>query len=980
MSEKKNPGSPNAAEAASGSLAHEAALPRLHQELQARFESLERENLALSSALHNEQAKALLLNHKLRSMQAGVDGMLLAPFQYVRGLYRKLGKCYRLHLVPIHQLKQEGPGRWRSTGDDPQFLMAGDIRWQRLHGWYQLDLVMGAPKDLDARFFFDFDGGRGFSQRHSVSVRLPAKGAVSIPFFVPENCRAVRFDPCQHEAVFGLEVKGFYRKPSMPEVSIGAGQDAMLRGWELLGGTGGNWGSMTVKSAIDPASGEFRWRSKSADPWFQLQLPHPVKAGWYRVELSMRSMIRRGVAKLYMNFGAGYSEADSAALPYLSGERLSRVVYFSDNASAIRFDPLERVSDFSVQHLGGTPVSSEEARTAMLAKLTEHEDFDGKTPGVIWEALKASAAQQGQDPLAHCYEIYQRLHATGQEFPNYADWVDRNEGQWFNAETVRRQREAFVFLPLISVVMPTYNTPIALLREAIDSVRNQSYENWQLCIADDNSPDGAVKEELQRYAQLDPRIRIVLREENGHISAASNSALAVAEGEFVALLDHDDLLAEHALHYVVHYLQANRDAKIIYSDEDKIDVKGIRFDPHFKSDWNPDLFFAQNYVSHLGVYRRDVVAQAGGFRQGVEGSQDHDLLLRCLPFVKADEIVHVPLVLYHWRAVAGSTAQAGEHKAYTVSAGIRALQDFVDAQGMKGVEVAAGLAPNTYRLCHPIPEPAPLVSLLIPTRDRVELVQTCVTSILEKTDYRNFEIIILDNESVLPETLEYFETIQKEQPAVKVLPYHHPFNYSAINNFGARHANGEILGLINNDIEVINAGWLTEMVGQVLRPDIGCVGAKLYFSDDTIQHAGVIVGLGGVAGHSHKYFPRDASGYFHRLKIVQNLSAVTAACLLVRKSVYMEVDGLEEEALKVAFNDVDFCLKVRRAGYRNLWTPYAELYHHESKSRGKEDTPEKIARFASEVAYMQEKWGKDLRVDPFYSANLTLDREDFSLS
>lgn len=483
---------------------------------------------------------------------------------------------------------------------------------------------------------------------------------------------------------------------------------------------------------------------------------------------------------------------------------------------------------------------------------------------------------------------------------------------------------------------------------------------------------------LREYEAKDPRINIVYRQQNGHISAASNSALEIAKGDFVALLDHDDVLPEHALLYMAQAISAQPETQILYSDEDKLNGRGERFDPHFKSDWNPDLFFSQNYVSHLGVYRRNLLQKIGGFRLGVEGSQDQDLLLRCLPHVQADQIVHIPRVLYHWRTIEGSTALASGEKRYTTDAGIKALRDYFAAQ-QPGVEVDAGLVPNTYRVRYPIPEPAPLISLLIPTRDRRSLTETAVRSILEKSTYTNFEILILDNGSVEADALEFFREIQLEDHRVKVLAYDFPFNYSAINNFGARHAKGSVIGLINNDVEVINPEWLTEMVSQCLRPEIGCVGAKLYYSNDTVQHGGVILGIGGVGGHSHKHFPRQHPGYFSRLLLTQSLSAVTAACLLVRKEIFEKISGLDEKNLKVAFNDVDFCLEVRKAGYRNLWTPYAELYHYESISRGAEDSPEKISRFAQEVNFMKIKWGLELEHDPFYNKNLTRTHENFSL-
>jgi O-antigen biosynthesis protein len=510
-------------------------------------------------------------------------------------------------------------------------------------------------------------------------------------------------------------------------------------------------------------------------------------------------------------------------------------------------------------------------------------------------------------------------------------------------------------------------------------VLEQSYPFWELCIADDASIERNVKEVLQEYAKKDKRIRVELRKQKAQISAASNSALKLATGDYVALLDHDGEISPHALHVVVQAINQYPSAKVFYSDEDKIDELGNRFAPQFKPDWNPDLFFSQNYFCHLAVFQRELLKKIGGFRLGVEGSQDYDLILRCLPHTTPSEIVHIPKVLYHWRIFEDSTGLASSQKSYTSEAGIKALQDFFVNQGRKDLSVEPGLEPNTYRVRYPIPEPEPLVSLVIPTKDNLECLEPCITSITNKTTYTNYEIIIIDNQSIDKRTQEYFKRIQKEDRRVRVLSYSHSFNFSAINNYAVYEAKGDLIGLINNDTEVISPDWLTEMASQALRPEIGCVGAKLYYTNESIQHAGVILGIGGVAGHSHKYFHRSAQGYFHRLKVVQNLSAVTAACLLVRKNVYLQVRGFDENSLKIAFNDVDFCLKVKAAGYRNLWTPYAELYHHESKSRGLDESPEKIKRFRSEVDFMKNKWGQILKRDPFYSPNLTLVEEDFSL-
>ncbi|MCZ6620137.1 MAG: glycosyltransferase family 2 protein, partial [Gammaproteobacteria bacterium] len=465
--------------------------------------------------------------------------------------------------------------------------------------------------------------------------------------------------------------------------------------------------------------------------------------------------------------------------------------------------------------------------------------------------------------------------------------------------------------------------------------------------------------------------------ENGHISAASNSALQLATGDYIGLLDHDDELAPDALLSIASAINKNPDVKLIYSDEDKIDRVGRRREPHFKSDWNPDLLLSHNYIGHLCVFEHDRVKECGAFREGFEGSQDHDLLLRFTHDLDCNAILHIPQVLYHWRAVAGSTALNETAKEYTNINGIKAVHTAARRIN-DSASVDVGLMPNSYRVTFPIPDAPPLVSLLIPTRDQLSLTRQCITSIVDLTRYHNFEIIIVDNGSVHPETLAYFDEIASD--SIRVLRYNAPFNFSAINNYAVRHARGSILGFVNNDIEVISEDWLTEMVSHAAREGVGCVGAKLYYSDGSIQHAGVILGLGGVAGHSHKHFPRDHPGHFGRLRLVQNLSAVTAACMLVRRSIFEEVGGFNETDLTIAFNDVDFCLRVRALGYRNVWTPYAELYHHESASRGHEDTPEKSKRFAAEIQFMKDSWKEELIHDPYYSPNLTRDREDFSIA
>ncbi len=565
------------------------------------------------------------------------------------------------------------------------------------------------------------------------------------------------------------------------------------------------------------------------------------------------------------------------------------------------------------------------------------------------------------------------------ELTSYERWVTTYDT--LTNDRLSAQRESSRHLPrrpLISILVPVYNTPEKWLTKAIASVGEQTYSNWELCLADDASTAPHVRPVLEHYAAADPRIKVCFREKNGHISAASNSALELATGDFIALLDHDDELTPHALYEVAMAHNADPTADFFYSDEDKIDEEGHRHEPYFKPDFLPDLFLAQNYTSHLTVYRASLMRQAGGFRIGYEGSQDWDLALRVVSLIPDhSKIRHIPKILYHWRAIPGSTALLSSEKNYPVKAAHKALTDHF-ARLKQPVELIP-VPGDHWRVKYPLPAQPPLVSLLIPTRNGLKFLQRCVDSILEKTTYPNYEILIVDNGSDDPATLDYFKKVAAKK-SVRVVPFNAPFNYSAINNFAAKQANGTILGLLNNDLEVIHADWLHEMVAQALRPQIGCVGAMLYYPNDTIQHAGVIIGLGGVAGHAFRDFPRNTEGVFNRARLVQNYGAVTAACLVIRKSVFDQVGGLDEKSLAVAFNDVDFCLKVRAAGYLNLWTPFAELYHHESASRGVEDTPEKHERFRGEVETMMKRWEKELKHDPAYNPNLTLELTDFTLA
>jgi len=726
-----------------------------------------------------------------------------------------------------------------------------------------------------------------------------------------------------------------------------------------------------IDKIIEPAyglelldNGEFKTTNIDPQMLFKKNFLNLLDTGLYLIKIKITSSKYEDISKLYIDYGNGFEEKNTVIDYIKPNSPIRFLVFFESKPKALRFDPFETKDVvFRIE-------------TIVLKKLP-YKDIE------LFSLLKKELEKEIRDRFFQVYPPYEykeKLGDVADENSPYANWIRKYEKPEFSdLLKIKGEIDSFKIKPKISIIMPVYNTPEKFLREAIDSVIRQSYPNWELCIADDNSTEPHVKEVLDEYKKLFPdKIKVVYRKENGHICKASNSALEVATGEFVGFLDHDDTLSEHALYYVVKEINKNPDIKIIYTDEDKIDADSKRYDPHFKSDWNPDLLLSQNYIAHFLVIRKDIIDKIGGYRKGTEGAQDHDLVLRASLYCKDNEIVHIPKILYHWRSWEKSTAYNPKSKTYTENSGIEAIKNYLKLKGVKDAKVVRGKCPNTYRVLYPIPNPPPLVSIIIPTKDKVDLLKNCINSILNKTKYKNYEILIIDNRSEEEGTFRYFEEIKKFKN-IRVIKYDDEFNFSAICNFGVKHAKGELILLLNNDTEVLNEDWLEEMVRHAIRKEIGCVGAKLYYPDGTIQHGGVILGLGGVAGHSHKHFPKDHPGYYCRLNLVQNLSAVTAACLMVKKEIYEEVGGLDEENLKVAFNDVDFCLKVREAGYRNLWTPYAELIHHESKSRGYEDTPEKIERFRKEIEYMKKKWGKKLLYDPYYNPNLTLDREDFGI-
>jgi len=574
-------------------------------------------------------------------------------------------------------------------------------------------------------------------------------------------------------------------------------------------------------------------------------------------------------------------------------------------------------------------------------------------------------------PALTRHTLSYRLFRQAEELANQkaTSREERLRLQRMDEAGARVRIDAIADPPLISIVMPVFDVEPRWLMAAVESVRRQFYTRWELCIADDASRNTATRAALDEIERSgDARIKIARLPKNGGIAAASNAALQMATGEYVGLLDNDDELTRDALVEVADRVRRTG-ADVVYSDEDKIDPSGVHVEPHFKPDFAPDYLFCNNYICHFAVFRKTLLDDIGGFRAGFEGAQDFDLMLRATE--KSQRVEHIPKVLYHWRKTDSSTATSSVMKPKASQAGVRALGESLKRRGIDATP-DHGPFPTTYRVRRRI-DGTPLVSILIPFRDKAPLLETCVGSILDRTDYANYEILGIDNGSTEEATHATMRKLQARDARVRFVRFDAPFNYSAINNFGARHARGEYLVLLNNDTEVIARDWLGAMLEFAQRPDVGVVGAKLLYTDRRIQHAGVIVGIGGVAGHAHLMERGDEPGYFSRAQLPQNLSAVTFACAMVRKNVFEELGGLNERELTIAFNDIDFCLRAREADYLVVYTPYAELFHHESRSRGYEDNADKQARFSLEIQYMQTRHRQVLeRGDPYYNPNLSL--------
>lgn len=597
--------------------------------------------------------------------------------------------------------------------------------------------------------------------------------------------------------------------------------------------------------------------------------------------------------------------------------------------------------------------------------------------GKLMGKMSPYMIQKGLRYLKHygVKEFWVRLHERfePEEVP-YGPWYEQYIPT--REELEKQRKKKWNYGPKISIIVPAYKTPEAFLRQLMDSLLAQTYANWELCIANASPEDASMEYVLKEYAKKDSRILWKKLEENKGIAENTNEAFAMATGEFAGLLDHDDLLAPNALYEVAKALETEPDIDVLYTDEDKVRGDEVleHFQPNLKPDFNIDLLRSNNYICHFFVVRKSLLEKTGGFRREYDGAQDYDFIFRCTQ--AAGKIHHIPEIMYHWRTHQSSTADNPESKLYAFEAGKRAIEENLRQNGLIG-EVSHTKDYGFYRVKYPV-QGEPLVSIIIPNKDAKEDLEKCIQSILEKSSYTNYEILIVENNSTGEEIFSYYKELSGNSK-IRLLRWKREFNYSAINNYGAKKAKGDYLLFLNNDTEVISPDWIEEMLGFCQRPDTGIVGARLYFGNNTIQHAGTVIGIGGIAGHMFTDMPRERSGYMHKAAIIQDLSAVTAACMMVKRQVFEEVQGFEEQ-LSVAFNDVDFCLRVREKQYLVVYDPYVELYHYESKSRGAEDSKEKVRRFQSEIEFMRCRWEALLKKgDPYYNKNLSLVKWNYSL-
>jgi glycosyltransferase involved in cell wall biosynthesis len=715
----------------------------------------------------------------------------------------------------------------------------------------------------------------------------------------------------------------------------------------------------------------------SHDPWIVLEIESDAGAAAGLGLLTIQTTAINGhgplAGRLYIDYGLGFHEKSSLRCQAV-GVDMDLILAGPKTIQKLRWDPDDKPNAMDWPRITYRSLSDEFEIEALIRKVTP-PDFDPEMANQVArslinkadidpkEAAEATQFLMGAAPISGL--LYRHWLAQYQT-PTPEDYA-----------RISTMTSALRYKPKFSFVMPTYNTPPELLRACLDAMLAQTYPDFEVCVADDNSPDPEVAMVIAGYAARDPRVKFVRRETNGHISAASNSALRLATGEFIVLMDHDDLLPDYALFVVAHYINLHPDADILYSDEDKIDYYGNRTDPYFKGGFNKFLMYGHNMISHLGVYRRRLVESVGGFRRGFEGSQDYDLFLRCYEQTLDARVIHIPYVLYHWRMVAGSTAVSADQKSYAAVAARNAIDEHFQRTGM-ALRSVDGFAPGVTAV-EPTHPPDTSVSIIVPTRNGLGVLEPCIRSILAVPDPR-VEVIIVDNGSDDPATIAYLGSLTAKGLA-KVIPYPDPFNFSKINNHAAAQATGDILCFLNNDTEVLAPAWLARARGLLALDEVGVVGARLLFPDGHLQHFGIVVGMGshGVASTPHAGLEGAEPGYFAKARLIQEFSAVTAACLFIRRETFGAVGGFEPE-LRVAYNDVDLCLKVRALGLKVLADPEILLVHKESRTRGRDDKGPAAERLQTEASWMRRRWSAVLDADPYYSPNLALNRVDFGLA
>jgi GT2 family glycosyltransferase len=722
------------------------------------------------------------------------------------------------------------------------------------------------------------------------------------------------------------------------------------------------------------------WIATGDDPHFLLRPgagQHPT--GWNLLRFKLETEAGKFSSTLYVDDGNGLSKPLAWQVSAEEAGGGGMLLYLPGTVRALRLDPISGHGRFRID---GVRIEQVGRARAVLLHMSRVVSRIVREPAMARRYVTAAVQITRRSGLRGVLRHVLRKRQPSNELSNksYVDWIRAYDSLNADDRAAISVRIATIGeRPIISVIMPLYDVPEYLLRRSIDSVRAQLWPHWELCLADDASTAPHVRAVCEEYVRRDKRIRFAQRNENGDIAAASNTALGLATGEFVALLDQADEFAVHSLYMVAEALADRPDLDLIFSDEDKIGENDTRRDPWFKSDWNYDLMLSQNAVSHLAVFRRSLVEAVGGFRGGFDGSHDYDLTLRVAERTTPDRICHIPFVLYHCRAIPNSVTLDVGKEEYPYDAALRALQEHLDRSGLAGARAENQSHPGHYRVRWPLPSEPVRVAIIIPTRDKVEFLSVCVDSVLERTEYAKVEIVVVDNGSIETETQQYLREIQ-DRHGVRVLRYDHPYNFAALNNWAVTQTDAPLVAFLNNDVEVITPGWLSEMAAQALRPEVGAIGCKLYYPDGTIQHAGIFVGIGGTAGHLHLGLPPKSLGYFGRAACAQRLSAVTAACMMMRREVFVRVGGFNNRDFAIAFNDVDLGLRLNRAGLAVVWTPHAELFHHESASLGLPTDNRRRRQFEIECANLCHSWPVAIENDPFYNPNLTIAGVDWSLA